>query len=91
MKTFIWNNGKPEAMRGYHDDLVMSLAIACWVRDTALITNQRDIEYKKSFLNSMIKSNSILDTTIPGMTGNKAGQAADEIKKRKEFIWLLKG
>jgi len=91
MKTFIWNNGKPEAMRGYHDDLVMSLAIACWVRDTALITNQKDLEYKKSFLNSMTKSNSILDTTIPGMTGHKHSEATDAIKKRKEFIWLLKG
>ena len=91
MKTFIWNNGKPEAMRGYNDDLVMSLAIACWVRDTALITNQRDLEYKKVFLNSMTKSSSILDTSIPGMTGNKQQQEAETIKQRKEFIWLLKG
>ena len=28
-KTFIWYNGKPQAMRSYNDDLVMSLAIAC--------------------------------------------------------------
>ena len=31
MKTFIWNNSKPEAMQGYNDDLVISLAIA-WLR-----------------------------------------------------------
>ena len=36
IKTFIWYNGKPQAMRGYSDDLIMALAIACWVRDTAL-------------------------------------------------------
>ena len=36
LKTFIWYNGKPQAMKGYNDDLVMALAIACWVRDTAL-------------------------------------------------------
>lgn len=36
MFTFIWNNGRAEAMRGYNDDLVMALAIGLWVRDTAL-------------------------------------------------------
>jgi hypothetical protein len=91
MKTFIWHNGKPEAMRGYNDDLVMSLAIACWVRDTALITNQKDLEYKKVFLNSMTKSSSILDTTIPGMSGHKGTEYAEAIKARKEFLWLLRG
>ena len=24
-RTFIWNNGKPQAMRSYHDDIVMCL------------------------------------------------------------------
>jgi hypothetical protein len=91
MKTFIWNNGKPEAMRSYNDDLVMSLAIACWVRDTALVMNQRDAEYKKVFLSSMAKSSTILDTTIPGMRGNKNQSAQETLKERREFAWLLKG
>ena len=30
--TFIWNNGKAEAMKGHNDDLIIPLAIACWVR-----------------------------------------------------------
>ena len=40
MTTFIWNNGKPQAQRSYHDDLIMSCAIGCWVRDTALVANK---------------------------------------------------
>lgn len=44
MFTFIWNNGKAEAQEGYHDDLVMSLAIALWVRDTSLKLYQRSME-----------------------------------------------
>lgn len=90
MKTFIWNNGRAEAMRSYNDDLIMSLAIACWVRDTALVVNQRESEYKKVFLSSMGKSSTILDTTIPGMTGNKQKSADESIKERKQFGWLLK-
>ena len=45
-KTFIWNNGKPQAMRSYNDDLII-IAIGCWVKDTALQVNKREVEYKK--------------------------------------------
>jgi len=90
LKTFIWNNGKAEAMRSYNDDLVMSLAIACWVRDTALVVNQRDSEYKKVILNSMTKSSTILDTTVPGMTGHNKAVQRKALDERKEFGWLLK-
>lgn len=34
--AFIWNGQKAEAMKGYNDDLVLSLMIGLWVRDTAL-------------------------------------------------------
>ena len=94
LKTFIWNNSKPEAMRGYNDDLVMAFAISCWVRDTALVTNQRDLEYNKAFLNSMVRADTQLNTKIPGQRGYKKNLDHD-IKKAKEqqeeFSWLYKG
>ena len=31
LKTFIWNGKKITAMKGYNDDLIMSLAIGCWI------------------------------------------------------------
>lgn len=36
LETFIWKNGKAIAMDDYHDDLVISLGIGLWVRDTAM-------------------------------------------------------
>jgi len=95
-KTFIWNNGKPQAMRGYHDDLIMSLAIACWVRDTALTVNKREIEFKKACLGSMIKVNTKLNTTVPGMQGYNKKEALDEklfkqFEVEKQYPWLFKG
>jgi hypothetical protein len=36
LRTLIYNNGRPEAMHGYNDDLVMSLGIAVYVMVTAL-------------------------------------------------------
>ena len=95
LRTFIWHNGKPQAMRGYNDDLIMSLAIGCWVRDTALTVNQKEIEYKKACLNSMVAVNTRLNTTIPGMHGYKKTETNEEMFKAKEeykqYSWLLKG
>jgi len=95
LKTFVWNNGKPEAMKGYNDDLVMSLAIGCWVRDTALVSNQRDVEYRKAFMNAMTKTNSTLNTKISGMIGYDGTKYEAEAKQTeelmKQFPSLFKG
>jgi len=90
LDTFIWNNGRPEAQRGYNDDLVMAIAIGCWVRDTAIVENQRDSEYKKAMLGAIIKSNSVLDTSIPGMAKNRKDYTK-ETNEWKEHLWLIKG
>jgi hypothetical protein len=95
MKTFIWNKGKPEAMRSYNDDLVMACAVGCWVRDTALTVNQKDAEYKKAFMTSMIKSTSQLNTKISGQIGYKKDELFDTMEKHssnvENFPWLFKG
>jgi hypothetical protein len=46
-ETFIWKNGKAEALQGYNDDLIFSLGIGLWVRDTALRLRQQGIELTK--------------------------------------------
>jgi hypothetical protein len=94
-KTFVWNNGRPQAMRSYNDDLIMAFAIGCWVKDTAFAEAQRDVQYQKAILNSMKKSDSIMNTTIPGMQGyrptNSSEKAKIEAEKNKDFMWLFKG
>jgi len=71
MKTFIWHHGRAQAMRSYNDDLIMSFAIGCWVRDTVLIENQRLTEYNRNALLSISTSSKKMNTTIPGMIGYK--------------------
>ena len=98
IRTFVWQNGRPQAMRGYNDDLVMSLAIACWVRDTALVANKRAEEYNKACLDAMIMSNTRISTKIPGQSGynrnldhDKGRKLQNEAEKYKHFSWLIKG
>jgi hypothetical protein len=100
-ETFVWSNGKPEAMRGYNDDLVMSLSIGCWVKDVALTTNKRENMYTTAMLNSMVKANTKINTAIPGMVGYKKNydpfshnfsEKKNAAKKQiEEFFWLYKG
>ena len=96
LRTFIWHNGKPQAMRSYNDDLIMALAIGCWVKDTALTINKREVEYNKACLSSIIRVNTKLNTTIPGMDGYNRKEALDEklFKAQddySQYSWLIKG
>ena len=95
MKTFIWNHGRPEAMRSYNDDLIMACAVGCWVSDTVLSTNQRDLEYSKAFLGSITRTTNQLDTRIKGMVGTRNMKMQKDFKKQGEtyesFPWLFKG
>jgi hypothetical protein len=58
LMTFIWENGKPIAADGFHDDLLMSLAIALWIRDTALQLHERGLEYTRLSLDKITKVSS---------------------------------
>ncbi len=95
MKTFVWNHGKAQAMRSYNDDLVMACAVGCWVRDTALVVNKRELEYKMTMLDSMIRASTTLNTTIKGMNGYKCQGLSDTMKEQKksqiEYPWLFRG
>tara|TARA_Y100001938_G_scaffold16787_1_gene20747 strand:+ start:2032 stop:3627 length:1596 start_codon:yes stop_codon:yes gene_type:complete len=98
LRTFVWNNGRPQAMRGYNDDLVMSLAIACWVRDTAILSNSRSVEYSKACLDAMIVANTKINTKIPGQMGynssldvEKGREREETIKQYQDYMWLYKG
>jgi len=95
MKTFVWKNGKPEAMRGYNDDLIMACAIGCWVRDTALVENQRNLQYNRAFLDTMIYTNTQMDVRVSGQEGYRPtdllNKRTDAKKTYEKFPWLFKG
>jgi hypothetical protein len=73
----------------------MSLAIVCWIRDTVLEENTRDLQYKRAFLNSMIMTSTKLNTTIPGQIGYKSNESLDKMSNAKklysDFGWIIKG
>jgi hypothetical protein len=53
LEVFIWDNHKAQAAKGYNDDLVMSMAIGLWVRDTALRLQSERKDITKALLSSI--------------------------------------
>ena len=94
MKTFIWRNGKPQAMKGYHDDLIMALAIACWVRDTAIQSSARDLNYQKAFVDAIITSKTTMNAQVKGQVGYKKDNIFDKMseaeKMYNQYKWIIK-
>jgi len=89
MKTFIWLNGKPEAQIGYNDDLVMSLATACYVRDTALKFAQQGLDITRATVTNWQR-----DTTPGIFTGgiNKKNTGWTQNlgeQGEQDLTWLL--
>jgi hypothetical protein len=91
MEQFIWKSGRPQASRKSNDDLIMACAIGCWVKDTVYADSQRGIDYTKSLLSCMVRNESSLSTTIPGMTGHRQSYNSDAKSSYEEHSWVLKG
>jgi hypothetical protein len=92
LDTFLWVNGRPEAQKGYNDDLVMSMAIGCWVRDTAIVNNERNLEYSKTLLDAITKSGNYLDTTINGFRNEQRNIKQQQMQKMyQDYNWIIKG
>ena len=96
LETFVWNKGRPEALRSYNDDLVIALSIGCWVRDTALTSNKREAAYTKALLGAMVKANTTMQTKIPGMYGYSQKTSLDPFANDLRnatlpYSWLIKG
>jgi hypothetical protein len=92
LETFIWVNGRAQAAKNQNDDLIMSMAIACWVRDTAIIQNHRELESKKALIGAMINANKSFNTTMSGMI--KYEKNVELETKRKQYfehLWVIKG
>ncbi len=93
IKTFVWHNGRPQAMRSYNDDLVIAACIGCWVRGTALTANQREADYKKALLTSISVSSTKLNTKIQGQHGFKGNPTSFKGTdgKTHDLNWIIKG
>ena len=69
----------------------MSMAIACWVRDTALMSNQRDREYKTAMIGAMTTTKTVLNTKVSGMVGYDGTKYQTEVNQAQELMKSFPG
>ncbi len=97
LETFIWKNGKAQAMQGYNDDLTMALAIGLWVRDTALRLRQEGMDLTRASIGH-INRNKIDDSPVfktnNSMNARKTwqmntGRTGQGNQGTEDISWLL--
>lgn len=86
LSVFLWINGKAQAQSGFNDDLISSLSIGLYIRDTALRLRQQGIELTRRAITHAHKS-----VYTPGRVGDdqwrmKTGGA----KEDEDLRWLLR-
>jgi len=53
LRVFIWNHGKAQAQNGYNDDLVMSLGIGLFTRDTGVKFHQQGMDITRKSIDNI--------------------------------------
>jgi hypothetical protein len=96
IKTFVWKNNKAQAMKGYNDDLVMSLAIGSWICDTATGVSKDSKALTSAMLAAMKVDKRTYDD-LPGVSsGEKSGSNKNKLKnqnrmsgQKPDYDWLF--
>ena len=107
LKTFIYKNGRPDHMDGYHDDCIMSLGMALWVLESSFKKLQKLEKQTKAILSSWSNgssSKSVDEAYTTGFvpkdnrkksnTGKpnfKSGMPKNVQDPRGEYLWLFSG
>jgi hypothetical protein len=72
----------------------MALAIACWVRDTAIQSSARDLNYQKAFVDAIVTSKTTMNTQVKGQQGYKRDNIFDKMnaaeKMYDQYKWIIK-
>jgi hypothetical protein len=84
--VFIYNGNRAEAMTGYNDDLVMSFAIALWVRDTALRLRSEGIELSKKAIQGIGQNPGVYTSN----TETNDSWEMDVRGEKEDLTWLIK-
>ena len=71
LKTFVWKNGKAQAMRGQNDDLIIALAIGVWLYDTSPQLSKKGTDVNKAMLAAFAVNSTPVEDTIIDQHGAK--------------------
>lgn len=89
LRVFIWQNGKAQAQNSYNDDLVMSLGMGLFIRDTAMKFFQYGNEISKVSLGGISKTGGVF-TNLPSLpNGTLDPYKIDTGYGVEDISWLI--
>lgn len=95
MKTFVYKDGRPDHMKGAHDDLLMSLAMVLWVLEHSFKNLEKLEKQTKailgSWLNASVDNNSTQTTNkkIPQRPHFSPHVARNMQDPTGQYMWLF--
>ena len=98
MYTFVYINGKPNHMKGKHDDLIMAIAMALYVGENSFSQLHKADNLTKAMLNSWTTDTHNSKDDIPehrkpqqniGIGGMPGNQNNDAKQMYKDYSWLF--
>jgi len=81
MKTFVYRNGRPDHMEGYHDDLLMALGMCLWVVEHSFKNLERLENQNKAMLKAWIGSGQLNNDNTEKERGTGFVSAANRNKQ----------
>lgn len=102
MKTFVYKNGRADHMDGYHDDLIMSMAMCLWVLEHSFKNLEKLEKQTKAILSSWINAGNT--TSKPVSDSRETGYRSSDKKPnfspvvarnmqdpKGDYLWLFSG
>jgi hypothetical protein len=98
MNTFVYINGRPDHQKGHHDDLIMSIAMACYVAESSFASLTKVTEQTKAMIESWSVSNNenvgqqIAFNPVMPVSTDRPGQYNNQTVSKEDYArygWLF--
>ena len=99
LNTFVYVNGRPDHLKGQHDDLIMAMAMAIYVGENSFTLLEKVTEQTKAMLDSWsISTNEYKDNSkdfnpsIPVMPNSNYNRGMNHNPTRNDYekyLWLF--
>ena len=87
LRVFVWMHGKAQAQNGYNDDLVMSLGMGLFTRDTGVKFNQQSMDMTRRSIDLMSSTKQGYSPTLP--SGMPNPYQIDTPYGPEDITWIL--
>ena len=87
LRVFVWMHGKAQAQNGYNDDLVMSLGMGLFTRDTGVKFNQQSMDMTRRSIDLISNTTQGYTPTLP--SGQPNPYQIDTPYGPEDITWLI--